>query len=95
MELQNYERKKGYDSYLHRENIKFLDFHSNYTELIFLFDILEQVILIFNFKTKDQLNQFIIKLPITNITWRISELTVIMTYGNIKGEAILCLILED
>ena len=68
-------------------------FNSNYTELIFLFDVLEQVIFKFSFNTEEQLKQFINELPITKIKWRITGVTLTMTYGNIRDQSTLFIML--
>ncbi|AZI38822.1 hypothetical protein [Epilithonimonas vandammei] len=88
LEVLDVERIKGYDNYLYLKEVNLYGFTSNYTELIFLFDILEQVILKLNFETQEQLNHFINNLSITKIKWKILELNLTITYGNM-GDMII------
>ena len=88
LEVLDVERIKGYDNYLYLKEVNLSGFTSNYTELIFLFDILEQVILKLNFETQEQLNHFINNLSITKIKWKILELNLTITYGNM-GDMII------
>ena len=93
LEVLDFERIKGFDSYLYLKEVNFLGIKSNYAELIFLFDILEQIILKFSFNYEEQLKHFISKLPKTQIKWKISELNLTITYGNIKNQTTIFIML--
>lgn len=59
LEVLEIERIKGYDSYLYLEDIQMFNYTAKYVELIFLLDVLKQIILIFEFDTLEQVDIFL------------------------------------
>ena len=83
LEILFVERIKGYDSYIYLKEIQLFDNKASYVELIFLFDILEFVLLIFSFSSKEELIEFItrIKNQYTDLYCRENGLYAELYYG--------------
>ena len=59
LEICNYDKIKGFDSYIYLKNFKFLEIIPLQTELIFFFDILELVIITINTKDHREMEKLI------------------------------------
>ena len=89
LDVLGFERMKGYDSYTYLREIIFFNKNAEYVELIFLFDILQFVLLIFTFKSMEELLQFKIKITnrYTDLQCQKSNLVLKIYYGNIPEKA--------
>lgn len=89
LEILSVERIKGYDSYTYLREIQIFDIKADCVELIFLFDVLEFVILIFSFKTEIELLQFTIKIKneYSQLCYKKNELLLKLYYGNLSEKA--------
>lgn len=89
LEILDVERIKGYDSYTYLREIKIFDKKADYVELIFLFDVLVFVVLIFSFKSKVELLQFTIKIKneYSQLLYKENELLLKLYYGNLGEKA--------
>ncbi|SEQ20986.1 hypothetical protein [Epilithonimonas lactis] len=89
LEILEIERIRGYDSYLYFKEIQIFDNKAYYIELIFLFDILEFVLLMFSFSSKEELIEFTskIKNQYTDLYCRENGLYAELYYGKLKDKA--------
>ncbi|TDX84599.1 hypothetical protein [Epilithonimonas xixisoli] len=58
LEISDFERIRGYDSYFYIKKIDFLTISTSYIELVFSWDILQAVIIIMSFDSLEQLKEF-------------------------------------
>lgn len=89
LEILDLERIKGYDSYIYLDEIKIFNNKAYYVELIFLFDILEFVLLIFSFSSEEELIGFITKIEnhYSNLYCRKNGLYVELHYAKFNDKA--------
>lgn len=87
LEVLDIERIKGYDSYIYIREIIFLGAIPRYVELIFSWDILEAVILVFSFNNSSEVNNFkksLDGLNIQNLKYKSNNQLITLMYGRIE-----------
>ena len=87
LEVLDVERIKGYDSYIYIREIVFLGAIPRYVELIFSWDILEAVILVFSFNNSSEVNNFkksLDGLKIQNLKYKSNNQLITLMYGRIE-----------
>lgn len=87
LEVLDVERMKGYDSYIYIKEIVFLGAIPRYVELIFSWDILEAVILVFSFNNSSEVNNFkksLDGLKIQNLKYKSNNQLITLMYGRIE-----------
>jgi len=86
LEILNTERIKGFDSYIYIREIVFLGVNPRYTELIFSLDVLQVVIMVFEFNSLAEQNLFQQKIEQREFLCiqYSDEYKIEITYGNSK-----------
>lgn len=87
LEVLDVERIKGYDSYIYIREIVFLGAIPRYVELIFSWDILDAVILVFSFSDSSQVNNFknsLDELKIQNLKYKSNNQLITLMFGRIE-----------
>lgn len=87
LEVLDIERMKGYDSYIYIREIVFLRAIPRYVELIFSWDILEAVILVFSFSNSSKVNNFknsLDGLKIQNLKYKSTNQQLTLIYGRLE-----------
>lgn len=87
LEVLDVERIKGYDSYIYIREIVFLGAIPRYVELIFSWDILDAVILVFSFSDSSQVNNFknsLDELKIQNLKYKSNNQLLTIAYSRLE-----------
>ena len=87
LEVLDVERMKGYDSYIYIREIVFLGAIPRYVELIFSWDILDAVILVFSFSDSSQVNNFknsLDELKIQNLKYKSNNQLLTIAYSRLE-----------
>lgn len=87
LEVLDVERMKGYDSYIYIKEIVFLGAIPRYVELIFSWDILDAVILVFSFSDSSQVNNFknsLDELKIQNLKYKSNNQLLTIAYSRLE-----------